>query len=587
MEAIDRQAAGTPAEAGEHGWTRWIPFAAMALASTSYLLTGNDARGAGSLGIAAIAGALTLVQGRRGRVFASTHISAWLPIVVPLVLSRLTEDPIRWVPSFLLLLFASTMALVAASGHDPRRPILVATNALVTAFRVVIATVIGVVVLLPLGIARLWRRHDPLGTGKGDASGSAWHDVQRIPATPGRTFRLERGEQPSMLRSTLRMGTQAVGITVIILALDLGVGWAWQTARGTDPTPTVISDNIGATAGVKTGESDPREDLPAMADSPWIHDWFQEWNTRSVYYVPYLLWQNAPYKGRYLNIGDDGERSTYRAKGVTRDDAPTVAFLGGSTTIGLGQRDQHTIASEVARLAEADGLPIIADNHGVSGWVNWQEVLLFEQLAANPATRPDIALFYDGANEVGAQQFDVLGIPSHSALDQMEQRLDDPLVIRDASPAAPTDELKVTIRDLLRRYQETSASSQLYRWAREQLDPPASAQSRNGLPPTQEEIDAAVDVYHRGRDLALHLAERYDVDPIFFWQPRGMTDLERESVDDIGPPTIDLTHALDGEEQSAIYIDGNHHNERGAEIVAAAIWEHLKPRVQAWYDANG
>lgn len=291
----------------------------------------------------------------------------------------------------------------------------------------------------------------------------------------------------------------------------------------------------------------------------------------------------TPCKGKYLNIAD-GQRKTYLAAAAAAGDVPDIAFLGGSTTFGVAQRDEHTIASEVARLAEADGLPIIAHNYGVSGWVNWQEMLLFEQLAADPGTRPDVAVFYDGANEVGAQRFGVVGVPSHSALTDIEDALDQPKIERDRSQPVQSV-LQTQLRDLVRTYQAHSASSQILGWLRDQLDPPAeAAPAQQEEEPTQAQIDASVDVYRRGRDLIVDLAERYDVPSLLFWQPRQMFEAERKALDQIDEPTIDISDVLD--DHRDVYIDGNNHNEEGSRIIAAAIWTHLRPEVEAWYRAH-
>ena len=66
---------------------------------------------------------------------------------------------------------------------------------------------------------------------------------------------------------------------------------------------------------------------------------------------------------------------------------------------GLYQRDEHTIPSEFARLAEADGIPLRVVNYGSLAYVNWQEVLLLEQLVTG-GSEPDLAVFYDGFNEL-------------------------------------------------------------------------------------------------------------------------------------------------------------------------------------------
>lgn len=50
-----------------------------------------------------------------------------------------------------------------------------------------------------------------------------------------------------------------------------------------------------------------------------------------------------------------------------------VWFFGGSTMFGFGQRDEHTIPSEIVRSPAADGHRIEAVNVGTPTWAIWQE----------------------------------------------------------------------------------------------------------------------------------------------------------------------------------------------------------------------
>ncbi len=63
----------------------------------------------------------------------------------------------------------------------------------------------------------------------------------------------------------------------------------------------------------------------------------------------------------------------------------SVWFFGASALFGDGQRDDHTIPSEFARLAEADGIPVEVRNYGRPGIAMWQELELFEQLVVDRA----------------------------------------------------------------------------------------------------------------------------------------------------------------------------------------------------------
>jgi hypothetical protein len=94
----------------------------------------------------------------------------------------------------------------------------------------------------------------------------------------------------------------------------------------------------------------------------------------------------------------DGRRRTYS---VGRPEH-TVWMFGGSTTYGIGQRDDHTIPSALVRAAQAEGVALAVRNFGCPGKVNWAETTEFELLLRSGAPRPDVALFLDGINEWNA-----------------------------------------------------------------------------------------------------------------------------------------------------------------------------------------
>ena len=100
-----------------------------------------------------------------------------------------------------------------------------------------------------------------------------------------------------------------------------------------------------------------------------------------------------------MNV-NDGIRRSYEP--AASGDPVEVYFLGGSAMFGWFQRDEHTIPSEVARLAEADGIPVRVVNHATPAYVNWQESLKLQALVTS-GHRPDVAVFYDGANELVSQ----------------------------------------------------------------------------------------------------------------------------------------------------------------------------------------
>ena len=78
-----------------------------------------------------------------------------------------------------------------------------------------------------------------------------------------------------------------------------------------------------------------------------------------------------------------------------------VWFAGGSAAFGTGQRDDHTIASDLVRITGAEGLHVQITNLGVPGYTLWQEYqAVLARLAGPNRPRPDVVAFYDGFNDM-------------------------------------------------------------------------------------------------------------------------------------------------------------------------------------------
>ena len=259
--------------------------------------------------------------------------------------------------------------------------------------------------------------------------------------------------------------------------------------------------------------------------------------------------RNADHDGAFHVV--DGVRSSYQAS----DPHLVVWFLGGSTTFGIGQRDEHTIPSEVGRLAEADGHPIRVENLGVSAWSTWQEVIeLQRRLDTEPA--PDLVVFLDGVNDYSL------------FCELVDQGRDTrwPAIIgdTDAYPGPRTADHKP--RGTPARYQE------LTRYAR---------------------------ALNRSWEGASALLTARGIQALRYWQPIVAT-LQNDATDDaiykrlgywpdtvgperreyrtlgelLEPRPLDITDAMDALPK-APYFDWAHTNEQGAKAVARAMYADL------------
>ncbi len=493
----------------------------------------------------------------------------------------------RWLPAAAPAGLAAALLLL---GHPLRAGLLAATA-------LVLALLIAIGVPVARGIERvagaagdlLWRVL--LGLAFVVVLVPAWIADR---ARRGRTLDRARGwrvhQEPDAARPRLALRLAAVvGTVVVLLGLDYGVGWAWDARHAPRATGVVVQPRSGASdrsdaGGV--GTTDPRAALPAMAAYPWAAAYFRDLEHQGFVQWPFTGVKPVDFTSPYINVDDWVRRSWEAPVDGAR---PTVWLFGGSGMFGEGQRDDHTIASEVARLAAADGVPVTVDNYGQRGWVHWQEMLLFEQRLAQ-VDAPDLAVFYDGPNDLSAAGRYGDGVPL-----SLNEYVDG-----DAPPVELSTQLlggddRSLPAELWDAYVEHSALRKVARWAGLVADP-AGAQEvdpsgRKELPQetftSEKIIDIGIGTYRRARDLTDHIAAEHGVVVRHFLQPQYYDDLEPwKYVEQHWPqPSIDLTSSVSAR-RDEVFIDGVHTNELGARLVAQAMWASLRPDVERWYAAH-
>ncbi len=132
---------------------------------------------------------------------------------------------------------------------------------------------------------------------------------------------------------------------------------------------------------------------------PWIAPFRAEHEQVYAMYrfAPLLLWEGAPFAGRWISVDSSGRRTTPGA--ACGDGAWTVWLFGGSAMWGVGAPDSLTIAAFLQTdLAASAVRPICVVNFGERAYVVTQELLRFER-ELRRGGRPDAAVFYDGAND--------------------------------------------------------------------------------------------------------------------------------------------------------------------------------------------
>lgn len=146
-----------------------------------------------------------------------------------------------------------------------------------------------------------------------------------------------------------------------------------------------------------------RNAAAALAASPW---WPDLSDALDIAYGHSTLtaWSGVELRdARFpdMNI-EDGRRRTWQPPAAACRTA-RVWMFGGSTLFGQGQRDEHTIASVLAKAAWRQGWRLEIENHGVPADTSWMELRRLEAELARGRHGPDLVVFYGGANDYRVQ----------------------------------------------------------------------------------------------------------------------------------------------------------------------------------------
>jgi lysophospholipase L1-like esterase len=297
-----------------------------------------------------------------------------------------------------------------------------------------------------------------------------------------------------------------VGIVLLaVLATEFGIeGWRrasrWlRYRRPTRPDRTAASD--------------------AYAGADWSAAYFDEFRRAvRVDWKPYVEWWQRPFRGSHVTIDGRGLRPT-----PGEADAPTDAIrilcFGGSTMMGMGARDAHTIAAVLARRLGERGHTVAVTNYGQLGHNSTQETMTLQQLL-KAGERVDIAVFYDGVNEMAcAEQTG----RADGLFNEARRRAEFNLLLPDRRRDLIVAGLMAAAPRSLRRLRQLTGLA-----LHGPLPAPPADLSRLDLADLARDVVAA---YIQNLRLVRMLAREYGFRPVFFWQP-VITSKNSKTVDE-------------------------------------------------------
>ena len=123
-----------------------------------------------------------------------------------------------------------------------------------------------------------------------------------------------------------------------------------------------------------------------------------ELRLHSGIYRPFVVWRESPFHSERLNVDHNGLRIVPGAD--PSENSYRVFVFGGSTMFGWNTSDRNTICGHLQRLlSEKLERPVQVVNFAQQGYVNTQEMIEL-QLQLRSGNIPDLAIFYDGTNEI-------------------------------------------------------------------------------------------------------------------------------------------------------------------------------------------
>ena len=189
-------------------------------------------------------------------------------------------------------------------------------------------------------------------------------------------------------------------------------------ARGVFKTASVISKPTEQLVG----EGNPREKVSYYSHHDWAEQYWYEFKLSSKQrYYPYVGWRRAPFKGKTIEIDQDGVRVT--PGGDCRATSFKVFTFGESTMWGTGSPDWGTIPANLQKgFEKLRQEPICVMNFAESAYNSTQDVIML-LMQLQSGNMPALVLFSSMGGDIGAAyESGRAGVPAY--FDQMAARVE-------------------------------------------------------------------------------------------------------------------------------------------------------------------
>ena len=149
------------------------------------------------------------------------------------------------------------------------------------------------------------------------------------------------------------------------------------------------------------GEGGPREKVSYYASQDWAERYWYEFRlSRKQQFYPFVGWRRAPFKGKTIEVDQNGVRVTPGADCSAK--SFKVFTFGASEMWGTGSPNWATIPAHLQKgLEKLRQGPVCVTNFAESAYVSLQNIIML-LLQLQVGNVPDVVLFYTIADNVYA-----------------------------------------------------------------------------------------------------------------------------------------------------------------------------------------